>query len=60
MVVGTDWTGLSQTGWAKQKVSDKGCIGWRLIRSKIAKIAAEQKLLSALKKFTFNPFYLPP
>ena len=54
MVVGTDWTGLSQTGWTRQKTSDKRCIGLWLIRRKITKIAAEQKLLShtALKKFS--------
>ena len=57
MVVGTDWTGLSQTG---QKTSDKSFIGWWLIRRKIAKIAAEQKLLSHTALKVFSLVHLQP
>ena len=60
MVVGTDWTGLSQTGWTRQKTSDKRCIGWWLICRTIAKIAAEQKLLSHTAPKKFSLVHLQP
>ena len=48
--------GSVRLGGPGKKASDKRCIRWWLIRRKIAKIAAKQKLLShtALKKFSFT------